>query len=163
YLVLEMADLDLLPALFGAQTVEFKAGCEHAWLNRLLGWAAALRARTGHPHWERYTPFVRALSWLAGRVGRGGGGGLFVGSGTAGQASVTHRLAVVAETHGARIPSVLAGMAVAELLEGRLAGQGLVPVHAWLTGEQLVEGLTRRGLKLWWQPPGETTWRALCL
>jgi saccharopine dehydrogenase-like NADP-dependent oxidoreductase len=53
YLVLEMADLDWLPELFGAQTVEFKAGTEHSWLNRLLGLAATIRVKTGHPRWER--------------------------------------------------------------------------------------------------------------
>ncbi len=61
YLVLEMADLDVMPRLFGGhglETVEFKAGSERPFLNRLLGLAADLRVRTGHPQWERYTALV---------------------------------------------------------------------------------------------------------
>ncbi|MDQ3432827.1 MAG: hypothetical protein M3467_11540 [Actinomycetota bacterium] len=46
YLVLEMADLDVLPELFGVGTVEFKAGSEFALLNRTLAVLAVLRART---------------------------------------------------------------------------------------------------------------------
>jgi hypothetical protein len=161
YLVLEMADLDDLPRLFGVETVEFKAGCEHPLLNRMLGWAAARRARTGHPHWEKYTSIVRAVSWLAGRFGREEGGVVFEVSGTSGTAIATHRIAVMAETEGGRIPSVLAGMAVLELLQGRLSGRGLVDVHAWLTPERFIDGLACRGLRLWSQAPEEAGWRPL--
>ncbi len=72
-----MADLDVLPELFGVGTVTFKAGSEFPLLNRLLGGAAALRARTGHPRLEAYTSLVRGLSWLVGRFGNDAGGVIF--------------------------------------------------------------------------------------
>jgi hypothetical protein len=64
-----MADLTVLPALLGVGTVSFKAGSEWPTLNRLLGLAAALRARTGQPRLEALTWLVRGVSWLAGRLG----------------------------------------------------------------------------------------------
>jgi hypothetical protein len=121
YLVLEMADLDVLPELFGVGTVTFKAGSEFPPLNRLLGGAAALRARTGHPRLEAYTPLVRGLSWLVGRFGKEAGGVIFEVTGRRGGRPQRQAIAVVAEDDGGRIPAVLAGMAVQELLAGRLA------------------------------------------
>jgi hypothetical protein len=163
YLVLEMADLDILPRIFGVQTVEFKAGTEHALLNRMLNWAAALRVRTGHPHWERYTSFIRALSWFAGRFGKDEGGVIFEISGERANSTITYRIAVMATRDGGRIPAVLASMAVKELLSGKLSRQGLVPVNTWISSEDLVEGLVRRGLEVWWQPHGKTDWRPISL
>lgn len=157
YLVLEMADLDLLPALFGLQTVEFKAGTEHPLLNRLLALAATIRARTGRPQWHRLTPLVRALSWLAGRIGKAEVGVMFEITGrqkSAGLAEATYRFALVDDKDGGRIPSILAGIAVEELLNGRLTQPGLLPVHTWITPKRLLAAFTQRNLQLWWQPPG---------
>ena len=158
YLVLEMADLDLLPELFGVQTVEFKAGTEHAWLNRLLGLAANVSVRTGHPRWERFTRPVRALSWLAGRVGKDQGGVVFEIGGVKNGQPVTYRLGLVAHRDGGIIPAVLASIAAQKLLEGRLSQTGLIAIHNWISSRELVEELSRRGLQLWWQPPGEREW-----
>lgn len=150
YLVLEMADLDLLPELFGAQTVAFKAGTEHAVLNRLLGLAAAVRVKVGHPRWERFTPLVRALSWLTGRLGKDEGGVVFEIGGRKNGQAVTYRLGVVAHEDGGLIPAVLASIAAQKLLEGRLTATSVVPVHWWLTSRDLVDELQRRDLGLWW-------------
>jgi hypothetical protein len=164
YLVLEMADLDVMPRLFGEQgleTVEFKAGSERPFLNRLLGLAATLRIRTGHPQWERYTALVRAFSWLVGRVGKDEGGVIFEVSGLRGNTPQTYRVALVAARDGGRFPAVLAGMAAEELLSGRLKVAGLVPVNKWIGGERLVAGLRRRGLQIWWQTPEGAGWQRL--
>ncbi|MCZ0990834.1 NAD(P)H-binding protein [Streptomyces diastatochromogenes] len=73
--VYEMADLDVLAELCGARTIAFKAGTEFTVVNRALGLFAALRARTGRPRaTRRWTPLVRAVSWLVGRVGDEAGG-----------------------------------------------------------------------------------------
>jgi hypothetical protein len=159
YLVLEMADLDWLPELFGAQTVEFKAGTEHSWLNRLLGLAATIRVKTGHPRWERFTSLVRASSWLAGRIGKDEGGVIFEIGGTKDNQAITHRVAVVAHRDGGLIPVVLASMATQRLLEGQLVTAGLLPIHQWITPQALVHELQRRDLHLWWQAAGEAQWR----
>lgn len=153
YLVLEMADLDLLPALFNAQTVEFKAGTEHSLLNKLLGLAATIRARTGRPQWQRFTSLVRALSWLAGRLGRPEGGVIFEITGRRNNALTTSRFALMDDKDGGRIPSILAGMAIVEILNGRLTQPGLHPIHTWITPQHLLNAFTQRGLQLWFQSP----------
>jgi hypothetical protein len=112
--------------------------------------------RTGHPQWERYTSLIRALSWFAGLFGKDEGGVIFEISGERAHSLITYRIAVVATRDGGRIPVVLASMAVKELLSGKLSRQGLVPVNTWISSKDLVAGLVRRGLEIWWQPPGKT-------
>lgn len=163
-LVLEMADLDVMPRLFGEQgleTVEFKAGSERPFLNRLLGRAATRRIRTGHPQWERYTALVRAFSWLVGRVGRDEGGVIFQVSGLRGNTPQMYRMALIAARDGGRIPAVLAGIAAGELLSGRIRRAGLVPVNEWVDGERLMAGLRKRGLQIWRQTPERVGWQPL--
>jgi Saccharopine dehydrogenase NADP binding domain len=164
YLVLEMADLDVMPRLFreqGLETIEFKAGSERPFLNRLLGLAATLRVRTGHPRWEHYTALVRAFSWLVGRLGKDEGGVIFEVSGLRGKIPQTYRLTLIAAKDGGLIPAVLAGMAAEELLSGRLNRVGLVPVNSWIDSERLVAGLRRRGLQILWQTPETVGWQPL--
>lgn len=162
YLVLEMADLDVMPRLFGEQgleTVEFKAGSERPFLNRLLGLAANLRVRTGHPQWERYTTLVRAFSWLVGRLGKDEGGVTFEVKDLRSKTQQTYRVALIATRDGGRIPAVLAGMAAEEMLNGRLKASGLVPLNEWIDSERLVAGLRRRGLQIWWGTRDSNGWQ----
>jgi hypothetical protein len=148
YLVPGLADQDVLPELLGVETVEFRAGSEKPWLNRLLGWAGALRARTGHPRLERYTQPVRALSWMAGRFGKDRGAAMFEITGRVGASVETHRIALVADREGGRIPAVLAGMAVEQLLRGLVSSTGVVAANGWIAPEAFVDALTRRGLRI---------------
>lgn len=163
YLVLEMADIDLLPELFGAKTVEFKAGTEWVFLNRLLGLAAQIRKTTGHPQWQTFTPLVRAFSWLMGRVGKDEGGVIFEVGGLRDGSFITHRIALVARRDGGLIPSVLASLATVKLLAGQLTTKGIVPVHQWIEPRALLTELQARGLEIWWQPHdvpfGAPKWR----
>jgi NAD(P)-dependent dehydrogenase (short-subunit alcohol dehydrogenase family) len=159
YLVLEMADLDLLPELLGVKTVEFKAGSEWPFLNRLLGAAARIRTSTGHPDWERFTPILRTFSWLVGRLGKDEGGVIFEIRGLLKGSSITHRIAVVARQDGGLIPAVLASMATARLLSGDLPMKGIVPIHGWIPSAELVRELEARGLEIWWQPHGVIEWQ----
>jgi hypothetical protein len=159
HLVLEMADLDLLPALFGMTTVEFKAGTEWVVLNRLLNLAAILRKTLGFPKWETLTPLVRGFSWLMGRMGKDEGGVIFAISGTRGGQPRAYQIAVMAQRDGGFIPSVLASLAVQRLLTGAISTAGLIPVHQWIAPEALLAELAARGLELWWQPPDVPTWQ----
>lgn len=158
YLVHDMANLDLLPELLGVETVEFKAGSEMPWLNRLLGLAARIRRRFGVPRWEAVTPIVRALSRAVGVFGRDEGGVVFELGGTRNGKPHRIRFAVTAEVDGGRIPVALAGIAVEEMLAQRIDRRGLVPVDSWVDPERLTEGLLRRGLSLWWQT-GDLPWQ----
>jgi hypothetical protein len=159
YLVLEMADLDLLPELFGVKTVEFKAGTEWPLLNRLLGVAAGIRTATGRPNWEEFTPLIRAFSWLVGRFGKDEGAVVFEIQGLQKSTLITHRIAVVARRHGGLIPAVLASMAARKLLSGQLKMKEIVPIHQWIGSEELIAELSARGLELWWQPQEAKEWR----
>ncbi len=161
HLVLEMADLDLLPELFGIGTVEFKAGTEHVVVNRLLNLLARIRAKTGRPHWERFTPLVRAISWLVGRAGKDEGAVFFEIGGVRSNEEVMHRIAVVATRDGGLIPSVLASIAAQKVLQGQISHKGIVPIHTWITPQELLEELEKRDLCLWHQQQNEEEWHPL--
>ena len=159
YLVLEMADLDLVPEMFGAES-DFKAGCEWPWVNRALNGCAVLRARFGHPQLERWTALIRAFSWMIGRLGNEAGGVViqFYGRGP----GLELAYAVTSPAHGGRIPSVLAGIAAERIVNGRMAGQtGVIQRQDWLTERELAQALAARDLLLWQRDHADTTWRPL--
>jgi len=106
---------------------------------------------------------VRAFSWLAGRVGKDEGGVFFEVKGKVGQTIRSRRLALMAKKDGGLIPSVLAGIVIEEIVKGRLASPGLIPIHTWISAENLVEALQKRGLLLLWQPEGQQTWLTFSL
>ncbi|WP_162467316.1 saccharopine dehydrogenase family protein [Streptomyces cavernae] len=159
--VYEMADLDVLPELLGAGTVSFKAGSEFTTLNRALGAFASVRARTGLPRRpHRWTPVVRAASWLAGRAGDEAGAFMMSVTGRRNGRTLTRSLGMTALKHGGRIPSLLAGIAVERVLAGTLAAPGVVPLHSWLSPAELYAALVERDIRLWsradddWKPHG---------
>lgn len=135
----EVGDLEVLPQLFGDVTFEFKVGFDSEIFNRgmeLLGW---LRRRSLLPRPDRIRAplmgLIRALSGLgtgagAVQVEACGGEGRYVGT-------------LVARERGHRIPVVLASIAVARILEGRLAETRL---DRWLPDPG--DELARRGVEL---------------
>ncbi|WP_331769899.1 saccharopine dehydrogenase NADP-binding domain-containing protein (plasmid) [Embleya sp. NBC_00888] len=148
--VYEMADLDVLPDLFGARTVSFKAGSEFPVLNRALGAFAAVRARTGRPRRpQEWTSVVRGLSWLAGRAGDEAGAFMVEITGDRDGRTVTRRVGMTARRHGGRMPALLAGIAVERLLTGRLKAAGAVPLDRWLPPSELYAALLERDIRLW--------------
>ena len=162
YQVYEMADLDLLVELFGARTVSFKAGSEFAWLNRLLGAAAATRARLGWPRRpERFTSLVRGLSWLAGRFGDEAGGFVLEVTGHRDNRLVRQAIGMTAKYAGGRIPALLAAIAVEEILAGRLRQPGVARLDGWLPAERIWSGLAARDVALWRSTDGSAweRWR----
>lgn len=159
YLVLEMADLDLLPEFFGAKSVEFKAGTEWAFLNRLLGTAAGIRKTIGYPDWENFIPVVRAFSWLMGRFGKDEGGAVFEIRGTVKHSLITRRLAIIARQDGGLIPSVLTSISTKKLIAGDLQNKGIIPLTDWISSEDLLIELAQRNLEIWWKPQEPERWR----
>jgi hypothetical protein len=159
YQVYEMADLDVLVELFGAQTVAFKAGSEYAWLNWALATAAAARARFGRPRRpERFTSLVRGLSWLVGRAGDDAGGFFVEVTGHHDGRVRRRAIGMTAEREGGRIPALLAAIAVEEVLAGRLSRPGVTPLDGWLTAERMWSGLAARDVALW-QRTDESAWQ----
>jgi hypothetical protein len=163
HLVLEMADADVLPELLGVGTVEFKAGSEWPFLNRLLAFASATRARFGGPAWEDFTTLARALSWTFGRFGKNEGGVVFEATGLVGGSEKRHRVAVVGESEGGRIPIALAGIAVEEILAHRVPDAGLVNLATWIPSDVLLDRIQARGLAVWGLPDGGRQWRPFTL
>ena len=159
YLVLEMADLDLLPEFFGVKTVEFKAGTEWALLNRLLGASASIRKMTGYPNWENFMPLVRAFSWIMGRFGKDEGGAVFEIKGFVNNSLVTCRMAIIARRDGGLIPSVLASVATKKLLNNSLQKTGPIPLNDWISSEELLKEFASRRLEIWWKPNDTEKWR----
>lgn len=158
--VYEMADLDVAAGLYGARTIAFKAGTEFTAVDRALGLFPAVRARTGRPcAARRWTPLVRALSWLVGRVGDEAGGFTVSVSGRRDRRAVIRRMGMTARGDGGRIPSQLAGIAVAHLLTGRLRTPGLVALRSRLTAPELRTALRDRGSGLWRRDDDAGDWR----
>jgi hypothetical protein len=160
-----MADLELLTCRYGARTVSFKAGTEFAWLNRLLALWATVRARTGLPRRaDRLTSLVRALSWLVGRAGDESGGFVIDVTSAHGTRTLSRGLGMSAATEGGRIPALLVGIAVQEILAGRLAGAGSVSLADWIDPSRVWDGLRQRGVDIWWREnagpwqPGNPPW-----
>jgi hypothetical protein len=161
YLAIETAGLDAPSRDFEAQRVEFKAGSEFPWLNRSLAVVARLRALTGFPPLARLADAMRIFLKLLGRFGTDAGGVLVEIAGTKKSEMLTEQVALIAENHGERIPSLPAAIAVAALLRGELTARGAVPLSTWISRARLFEEFRRRGLIWWLKPGGDFNWRAL--
>lgn len=159
YRIHDVADLDLIPEMFGIEDVAFKAGSEWPILNALVGLAAQIRIRTGHPDWRRATVPARALSRLAGRFGRPEGGVAFELTGRRAGDVAMRSLAIVSATDGGAIPSLLATMAADVLLSGRFTRAGVAEVGGWIDPADWLAGLARRGLSIWERSDRREAWR----
>lgn len=158
HLAIPVADFDILPRVFGVGGVEFKAGSEFAWLNRSLRVAGRMRRRIGHPQLERWVPVFRRMIRLLGVFGTDRGAVLCEFVGRVGGRRETIQLAVTAVSEGHRIPAVLAGIAVGNLIRGTVASEGVVSLHSWMGASRIKGELSRRGLQLLWKPHRATAW-----
>ncbi|WP_333761605.1 hypothetical protein [Streptomyces sp. IBSBF 2390] len=102
---------------------------------------------------------MRALSWLVGRVGDEAGGFTVSVSGRRDGRAVIRRMGMTARRDGGRIPSQLAGIAVAHLLTGRLRTPGLVVLLSRLTAPEVRTALRDRGSGLWRRDDDAGDWR----
>lgn len=161
YLAIENADRDVLSREFGVQRVEFKAGSEFSWLNRSLAVVARLRMCTKFPPLDRCADTIRKCLRCLGWFGTDAGGVLVEVAGTKNSEAATQQIALVAERHGERIPSLLAAIAVGTLVRGELVARGAVPLSTWITPPRLFDELRRRGLKLWLKPAVDAEWQPL--
>ena len=148
YSVGGMADVDAMPGGTGAKTVEFKAGCEHAWLNRLLAAASRVQRSPARISESWLLAPARLLSSVAGFWGTDQGAAMFAISGLVRGQPVQHWVAIVAERDGGRIPIIPAAIAVQSLLDGSMKMRGVVPPGSWLDQPRLVSGFRHRGLRL---------------
>jgi hypothetical protein len=161
YLAVENADSDVLFREFGVERAEFKAGSEFSSLNRSLALIARLRRRTGFPPLDRGADTIRKCLKCLGWFGTDAGGVLVEVDGTKNGEAATQQIAVVAERHGERIPSVLAAIAVGALSRNELVARGAVPLSTWINKTRFCKELRARGLKLWLKPLVDAAWHPL--
>jgi len=158
HLGISVADYDLVPRYFGAQTVEFKVGSEFSLLNRALGCASYIRVHTGFPPLGLLSPLIRMLIRIVGVIGTHQGGVIVEISGSKEGAAVTQHVALVSVNHGFHIPSVLAGLGTAALLRAEIEGRGIIPLHVALSSSELLTSLTNLGFKIWRKSSASTDW-----
>jgi len=141
YLV-DVPDHDLFPALFRADTVEFRTSSE---LNP-LNWAVATLA------WTRKTGLVQSWTPFSGTLQRVTSLLSFIGhdSGAVGvevAGPVTRRVSVVARSAAQRM-AVMPAVIMTNLLLSGAAPHGLVSPATWLTKEELRIQCENRGFQL---------------
>ena len=158
YLVVDVADYFLQPIYFGTRRVEFKIGSELDFLNRTL---AALRPLKGYIG-------VRTLNWLvqlsrmivyaASWFGTTKGAVMVEASRGTGSEARQMSLSVYAEEHGEVIPSVLASIAAQKILDAEVGHQGIVPLHLWLSKDEIVLELSKREINVASKGPHSQGW-----
>jgi hypothetical protein len=136
YLV-DVPDHELFPALFGARTVEFRAGSEL----RLVNGCMSLLQRTRRS-WVDWSPFFQLAAALPSWFGHDWGA---IGVEAAGIAR--RRVSVVADSFGERMAVMPASIMVGLLSHGA-EYRGLVSPASWLTENQLRRECDRRSFRL---------------
>jgi len=139
YRTIEVGDSDIVPDLFESAAFEFKVGFDLDLFNRGLEILRWLRVRKIVPDPVRIRSLFSAVVRLFSGWGTDAGAVQVEVMGTQGRYSG----AIVAREHGYRLPSVLAAIAVARIIEGRLLASGL---DGWLP--EVGEELSRRGMQL---------------
>lgn len=138
YRAIEVGDHDLVPALFGGAAFEFKVGFDLDLFNRGLELLRFLRTRRLLPDPLRLRAPLGALVRALSPAGTDAGAVRVEAEGAEG----TYAGTVVAPRQGHRLPGMLAAVAAARILEGRLETDRL---DRWLPDAP--EEFARRGLR----------------
>jgi len=153
YLV-DVPDHDIFPELFRASAVEFRVGSELALLNDAASFLAWV-SRSFSVQWAPWSRWLAPGMGVLGFLGHDWGAVGVEAFGFKGASPVRRQTCVVATAMGQRIPVMPAAVMAARLLSSKSRPEGLVPVDAWLTREELGVECDRRGLELmvWDFPP----------
>jgi hypothetical protein len=136
YLV-DVPDHELFPDLFGAATVEFRAGSELSSLNSAVSVLAATRL-----NWVRWSGLYQKAASLFSSLGTDAGG---IAVEVAGRTRRTAQ--IVAASRGERMAVMPASITAALLLTGQ-AQPGLLSHTDWINEEQLQSECEKRGFQL---------------
>jgi len=136
YLV-DVPDHEILPRLFGARTVEFRASSELPILNRCM----SVLQRTRR-NWVSSSRLLQRAAGLLSWVGHDWGA---IGVEVSG--AVVRRACIVADSHGERI-AVMPASVMAVALSSGVQRSGLISYTGWLTEEQLRRECEKRGFRL---------------
>src|SRR5581483_2594237 len=145
--LVDIADHDLLPPLFGARCVEFRAGAELSFLNTgalALAWSARVLGL----RWDwAGVPFEALLRLLGGFGSDAGALGVEVSGRLAGSPA-TRRCCLLAEHGGDRIPVLPVALLAPRLACDPNLYSGLIPLNGWIGRETFEAECVKRGLKL---------------
>ena len=145
--LVDVPDHDLLPPLFRAGRVEFRAGAEIRACNRAasaMAWLSnnyALEWDWGAELFQRLLSLISSLGTEAGALG-------VELVGIKKGAKIRRTVALSAERAGECIPVLPAAVMAPRLLSGQAAFRGLLPLDRWLGRAELEEECRKRGLTL---------------
>jgi hypothetical protein len=141
--LVDVPDHEFFPALFGAQTVEFRTSSELRFLNTAVSSIAWFVRRGIVRSWVPLSGLFQAGAALFATTGHDWGG---VGVEVFGP-KVHRRVSVVADSGGQRI-AVMPAAIMTELLLSGSQQTGLISPAGWLTVNQLHKACTARGFRL---------------
>lgn len=145
--LVDAADHDLLPALFGAARAEFRAGAESPALNRA---ASALSWFSGFygVRWEASAGLFARLLSLTSFLGTDAGAVGVEARGRKEGTTVRRRACLVAERGGPNLAVFPAAALAPVLAKNPAAYRGLIPLDGWLSRAELEAEAGKRGFRL---------------
>lgn len=147
YLV-DVPDVALFPELFGADTVEFRAGAEVDLFNRGLTLLRTVSSTGAVKSWRTHQPSLQFAMGLFGWIGTDTGA---LGVEMSGRATGEHRsirACIMADHKGQNIPVMPAVIMVSQIVSGQTAPAGIIPYNTWLTRGELEAECRRRHYRL---------------
>lgn len=155
YLV-DVPDLLIFPQMFGAKTVEFRAGAEVDIFNRGLTALTFLSSIKLVKSWRQFQSLLQFGMSIFGFLGSdSGAAGVEVrGQARAGTGNLTVIASVIADSKGQNMPVMPAAIMVSHIVQGRAPAPGLVPYNTWLTKKELEEQCRLRNYRLVVEPHG---------
>jgi saccharopine dehydrogenase-like NADP-dependent oxidoreductase len=147
YLV-DVPDLVLFPEIFGARTVEFRAGAEIDLFNRGLTALSFLSSIGLVKSWRQYQSLLQLGMSLFGFVGTDSGAAGVAVRGICGGRQREITASVIADSRGQNMPVMPAVIMVSQIVQGSPPPPGVVAYNSWLTRDQLEDECRKRNYRL---------------
>jgi len=147
YLV-DVADHELFPTHFNADTVQFRAGAELGLFNSGMSTLASLANSGAIKNPRDLSGILQMAMSTFGFLGSDSGALGVEVQGLSGDKPKTIRLSIIADHQGQQIPVMPATIICKKILDGTISGGGLVPFDTWITRKELEAECTKRNYKL---------------
>jgi hypothetical protein len=146
--LVDVADYDIFPEKFKAQTVEFRVSSELEFLNKGVDVLSWFVRRNLAPPLTPFTPIFQSSMALFGLFGSDAGAVGVECTGRKGNETVRRRASIVAERLGHWIPIMPATIMTKRIIEQRDKFIGLQDPVSWITEEELNRECETRNYKL---------------
>ncbi|MDX2107752.1 MAG: saccharopine dehydrogenase NADP-binding domain-containing protein [Candidatus Melainabacteria bacterium] len=150
YLV-DVADHELFPLHFNADTVQFRAGAEFGFFNLAMSGLAALTNYGIVKSLRPFSSFLQTAMSTLGFLGHDWGALGVEVQGTFESKPKTIRLSVVADHQGQQIPVMPASIMCRRILNSSDSVTGLVPFDSWISREELEAECAMRNYRLFFE------------